>query len=187
MRLKKSFFFIPPLPPHLPHFLPKLLPSPPAPPPSPPPPDRRPAQLGPVRAVPGVRGWYELAVAWAKQHVCTAAARCLVPPVAQQPGDTGSGPSQLPGGGWPRRHLVLSAPPKAGGERASLMSRKDSADGAPCEARGAHSECSEFLAGQNRGCWLYLFVFWWGGRGIGERRLRFKYLPCCQPKMSAGC
>lgn len=77
------------------------------------------------------------------------------------PRDTRSGPSQLPG--QPRRHLVLGAPPKAGGWRASLMSGKDSADGARCEARGPHSKCSKFLAGQKRGCWVYLFIF--GGEG----------------------
>lgn len=61
--------------------------------------------------------------------------------------------------GQPHRHLVLCAPPKAGGERASAMSRKGSADGgASSVARPAHCKCSEFLAGQNTGCWGYLFI-----------------------------
>lgn len=47
------------------------------------------------------------------------------------------------------------------------MSRKDSAGGARRETRGAHSKCSKFLAGQNRGCWVYLFIF---GEEEGYRR-----------------
>lgn len=39
------------------------------------------------------------------------------------------------------------------------MSREDSADGAQREAQEAHGKCSEFLAGQNRSCWVYLFIF----------------------------
>lgn len=46
-------------------------------------------------------------------------------------------------------------------------SRKDSADGAQREAWAAHSKCSKFLAGQNRVCWVYLFIF---GGGEGYRR-----------------
>lgn len=44
----------------------------------------------------GQRGWHELAAAGMKQHVCTALLS-LVPLVAQQPRDTGLGPSQLLG------------------------------------------------------------------------------------------
>lgn len=39
------------------------------------------------------------------------------------------------------------------------MSREDSADSAQREAQEAHGKCSKFLAGQNRSCWVYLFIF----------------------------
>lgn len=112
----------------------------------------------------GQRGWYELAVAWMKQHVCTAVLS-LVPLVAQQPRDTSLGPSQLLGPA-----LLTPGPqhPSEGWMGVSIPdSRKGSADGAQRGARGAHSKCSKFLAGQNRVCWLYLFIF---GGEEGYRR-----------------
>lgn len=96
----------------------------PTPPPSPPASPRRaasPAGAGACRAR-GQRAWHEPAVAWAKQHVCTAAP-CLVPPVAQQPRGhmLGSQPSAgaSPAGTWSSAPLR-----KPAGERASAMSRK---------------------------------------------------------------
>lgn len=104
----------------------------------------------------GQRGWYELAVTWTKERVCTAVLS-LVPLVAQQPRDTGLSPSQLL-----RPALPTPGPqhPSKGWKGVSIPdSRKDSADGAQREARGVHSKCSKFLAGQNRVCWVYLFIF----------------------------
>lgn len=88
----------------------------------------------------------------ARLHCC--AEPCAEPcaSVAQQPRDTGLGPSQLLG------PALLTPGPQQHSKGWTGMSipasRKDSADGAQREAPGVHGECSKFLAGQNRVCWV---------------------------------
>lgn len=101
---KDQGFFFPSLP-IFPSFFPNSCPLPLLPP------ARRPAQLGPVRAVPGVR---EAGMSWlshGRNGTYAPPRRPSSLRLHSNPRDTRSGPSQLPG--QPRRHLVLGAPSKS--------------------------------------------------------------------------
>lgn len=104
LKKKKAIF---PLPRRFPHFLPKLPPSPPASP------DGQPAQLGPVHAVPGVSepGTSRLLHGRNSTYAPPRRASCLR--LHSNPGDTCSGPSQVPG----------PAPPAPGPPRPSESRR----------------------------------------------------------------
>lgn len=140
------------------------------------PPDGQPAQLGPVRAVPGVSepGTSRLLHGRNSTYAPPCRASCLR--LHSNPGDTCSGPSQVPGPAPPAPGPLRPSESPQGSEHLRCQGKASAGGGASSAARPAHRKCSEFLAGQNGGCWGYLFnyyFFFFGGRvvAVGERRL----------------
>ena len=126
---------------------------------------RRPAQLAAVRAVPGVR---EAGMSWLPHggNSTYAPPRCpLCLRLHSNPGTHARVPASCQG-----QHLVLITPPKAGGCRASLMSRKTQLM-VPDMRLGEHTANAPSSWQAKTGAAGFIYLFLVGRRGMGERRL----------------
>lgn len=115
------------------------------------PPDGQPAQPGPVRAVPGVSepGTSRLLHGRNSTYAPPRRASCLR--LHSNPGDTCSGPSQVPGPAPPAPGPLRPSESPQGSEHLRCQGKASADGGASSAARPAHHKCSEFLAGQNGG------------------------------------